>query len=120
MTDFAPHDERGTQAQRRLVLEFVGEVRADLDSLKASAVDLEAGDSRAWRRAQVIARSISARAQDLNLGVLGNCAQELDQFSDLLFDGPPSAKPSALRSAMIALDTVRLELQSLAAKLELE
>jgi hypothetical protein len=113
MNDFSSREISPAQLQDRLVREFIEQARSDLAGVRAEMGALETLDSGAWRRTQVLAHNIGARAEVLKLGVLQRCARELEHFSLEILDGKSPDKAANVEMAMVAVETIDLELSSL-------
>jgi hypothetical protein len=123
MNEFRPPQAVQARLHDQLVLELVREVRLQLELMRAAAAALEAQDVAAWRGTNTAAHNIAARADALRLGVLRSCARELERFSAAILDGKAldgksldgaaGADAGLVQRAMVAIETLELELQAL-------
>lgn len=118
MNDSASHDKQRVRIHNQLVLDFVSEVREQLEGIHKNTLELEAFEAAAWERTLTVAHNIGARAQALRLGVLASCAREFENFAGLMLTGDVQSRRSAFQSAMVALETISLEIQSLSKGLD--
>jgi hypothetical protein len=113
MSDPASSTEAQAHAQNQLKLEFVMEVRQHLDWMHGASTQLEALDPISWDRMHNIAHNIGARANALNLGVMQSCTRELEQFAASVTRGPADERSNNVERAMVAIETLELELAEL-------
>jgi hypothetical protein len=115
MKDFGPQDPGAERTRENLVLiqELVREAGIEMARVRASTAALEGLDRNEWERTQRLAHNIAARAQALDLGVLANCARELERFAGTIVAGEPKDQSVALQGAAIAIETIDLELSVL-------
>jgi hypothetical protein len=113
MSDPASSAQAQAHAQNQLKLEFVTEVRQHLDWMQSASSQLEALDLISWGRIHNIAHNIGARAEALNLGVMQSCARELEQFATSVTRGPADERTNNVERAMVAIETLELELAEL-------
>jgi hypothetical protein len=110
----SPPGQLGQANERNaLVVEFLTELSGDLERLRSGSKEPDALDSATWRRLQTTAHNIAARAEALKLGVLQQCARELEQFAVEVLKPTDSSKSESIHGAMIALEILELELQAL-------
>ena len=113
MTAAPPGELDQVNERNALVMEFLTEVSTDLERLRAASLAPDALDSAAWRRLQTTAHNIAARAAALKLGVMQQCARELEQFSAEVIRPTDCDRSESVQGAMIALEILTLELQAL-------
>ena len=107
-------NETARERQRnQLIRELLEEARRDVARMQAVSSTLGGSDSISWRRIQNVAHNLGARAAALDLGVLQMCAQELEQFATAMLEGTSDGKNQALEAAMVAIETISLELEAL-------
>src|SRR3954453_14008050 len=112
MNDLPPQHARD-RVQAQLLGELVREARGELEGLRSAG--LHAGSIAApdWHRVQLAAHNIAARAAALRLGVLELCARELEQLAAALATGDGAERSARTEAALVALETIGLELDSL-------
>src|SRR4051812_5963635 len=108
-----PQQHARDRIQAQLVGELVREARGELDGMLSAG--LHAGSIAApdWRRVQLAAHNIAARAAALRLGVLELCAREFEQLAAGLATGDGAERSARVEAALVALETIGLELDSL-------
>jgi hypothetical protein len=94
-------------------MEFIAEVNRDLQRLREGHADLDALHPTSWRRLQLAAHNIGARAEGLELQVLQSCARELEQLATEVLTPTPSDRSQSIEGAMVALEMLDLELRAL-------
>src|SRR5689334_14594137 len=70
MNDSPSRENEQVQRYRSRVLELIEEVARELERLRSSTSPLESQEGMAWRRLELIAHNIAARADALELRVL--------------------------------------------------
>ena len=118
MNDLASQEKLQARNHDQLVLELIREVREELARMRADNAALETLDAESWHRTQVAAHNVAVSAESLKLGVLKSCARELEQFAAAVLGGNPTGKTDAVQAAMVAIETIDLELRSLQAQIQ--
>ena len=113
MNDSPPGEPDQTNKQHVLIMEFITEVNRDLERLREGNADLAALLPASWRRLQITAHNIGARAEGLDLQVLQVCARELERFAMEVLTPTASDKSESIEGAMVALEMLDLELHAL-------
>ena len=99
--------------RNQLIRELLEDACHDVARRQAVPSTLGGSDSISWRRIQNVAHNLGARAAALDLGVLQMCAQELEQFATVMLEDTSDGKDRALEAAMVAIETISLELEAL-------
>jgi hypothetical protein len=113
MTDSPRGEPDQLNKQHALIMEFITDVNRDLQRLREGNADLVSMNPAAWRRLQVAAHNIGARAEGLELQVLQACARELEQFAMEVLTPTAAGKSGSIEAAMVALEMLDLELHVL-------
>jgi hypothetical protein len=113
MNDSPPGEPDQVDKRRVLIMEFITEVNRDLQRLREGNADLVALIPTSWRRLQIAAHNIGARAEGLELAVLQVCARELEQLALEVLTPTVSDRSESIEGAMVALEMLDLELQAL-------
>ena len=113
MNDSPPGEPDQANKQHVLIMEFITEVNRDLERLREGNADLAALLPASWRRLQITAHNIGARAEGLDLQVLQVCARELERFAMEVLTPTASDKSESIEGAMVALEMLDLELHAL-------
>src|SRR4051812_22608455 len=89
MTD--PRDRETAERERRarMLDEFLQDATRDVEHMRISLPELEAGDEAAWNRARNAAHNLAARATVLKLAVLLGCLRELQLLTAERLNGAP-------------------------------
>jgi hypothetical protein len=112
MTDLRGREAAEKERQRQMLDEFLGDATRDLERMRGLIPALEAGDATAWGRVQNTAHNLAARAMALKLGVLNECARELEQFTNEHQNGAPRDK-FFMQCVGSAIETLALEIGTL-------
>jgi hypothetical protein len=99
-------EEKRREQARSLVRHLTLELRA----LRMQFGKLEAGDTRVWEHARLLAQGVIRDALPLDLGLLVACAREVEIFAGRQFEGERAEVTLYLMSA---LDTLAMELERL-------
>src|SRR4051812_47157864 len=113
MNDIHSKEQAKCLEQDKLVRELARDVAEDVQRMRATSAELEAVDWVAWRRVQNAAHNIAARAGALKLVVLQQCARELEELAACVQTLNESGKARHLESAMVAIETIALEVETL-------
>jgi hypothetical protein len=106
---FDPIAEEKRKEQARVL---VRQLTLELRALRMQFAKLEAGDTRVWQHARLLAQGVIRDAAHLELGLLVACAREVEIFAERRFAGEPTDGDLTLY-LMSALDTLAMELERL-------
>ena len=101
------------QERERLILEFIDIAQRDVELMRSASGDLDRLDLMSWRRVELTAHNLAARAGALKLGVLERAALELEQFALAVLSNDNQEKSKSVDSGQVAIETIALELQAL-------
>ena len=113
MNDIGTRENSPALVHAKLVLELLQYARCELSVMRTAAAVPEAKDAQAWQRTSIAAHNIAVRAEALRLGVLQRCASELELLTTAILNETKSGRHSPVELAMIAIETLELELSAL-------
>jgi len=100
----------------QLVQELIADASRDLERMRSAMAALEALDATSWRITRNAAQNLGARARALGLGILQHCASELEGFAEEVTRPDASDRSASLHCAMVAIEMLGIELDTLKQK----